>query len=113
MCPCTIYMEVLGYLWDTTVEPLIKDTPNKGHNLRTKDKFQCTKWRLSYSFNTLLTSGKGQNGQKTMGPKRVRYSEVPLLMSLSYSIYHNNNYSLTFALCRHLVRVITLICPVI
>ncbi len=21
---------------------------------------------------------KGQNGQKTMGPKRVRYSEVPL-----------------------------------
>ncbi len=65
----------------------IKDTPNKGHNrnnLPTKDKFQCTKWRLSYSSNTLLTSdkgqplNKGQNGQKTMGPKRVRYSEVPL-----------------------------------
>ncbi len=68
-----------------TVQPLIKDTPNKGHNrnnLRMKDKFKCTKWRLSYSFNTLLTSdegqplNKGQNGQKTMGPKRVRGSTV-------------------------------------
>ena len=70
-----------------TVEPPIMDTPNKGrntNNLRIKDKLQCTKWRLSYSSNTFLTSDKGQplnngqNGQKTMGPKRVRYSEVPL-----------------------------------
>ena len=42
------------------------------------DKVQCTKWRLSYSSNTLLTSdkgqplNKGQNGQKTMSPKCVR-----------------------------------------
>ncbi len=52
---------------------------------RTKDKFQCTKW-IFYSSNTLLTSdngqplNKGQNGQKTMGPKHVRYSEVPLYL---------------------------------
>ncbi len=60
---------------------------DKGHNrnnLQTKDKVQCTKWKLSYSSNIFLTSdkgqplNKGQNGQKTMGPKRVRYSEVPL-----------------------------------
>ncbi len=59
------------YIERYRVEPLIKDTLNKGHNtnnLRTKDKFQCTKWRLSY---ILLTSNKGQplskrkNGQKT------------------------------------------------
>ncbi len=69
-----------------TVEPPIKDTPNKRNNLRTEDKFQCTKWGLSYtcSSNTLLTSDKGQplnerqNSQKTMGPKRVCYSEVPI-----------------------------------
>ncbi len=36
-----------------------------------------SKWRLSSSSNTLLTSDKGQplnkrqNGQKIMGPKRV------------------------------------------
>ncbi len=62
-------------------------TSDKGHNrnnLWTKDKVQCTKWRLSYSSNIFLTSdkgqplNKGQNDQKTMGPKRVRFSEVPL-----------------------------------
>ncbi len=47
-----------------------------------KDKVQCTKC----SSNIFLTSdkeqplNKEQNGQKTMGPKRVRYSEVPLYM---------------------------------
>ncbi len=48
---------------ENDVEPQIKDTPNKGHNrniLRTKDKFQCTKWRLFYSSDTFLTSDKGQ-----------------------------------------------------
>ncbi len=59
-------------------------TSDKGNNLRTKDKVQCTKWRLSYSSNTLLISdngqplNKGQNGQKTMGPKRVSYSKESL-----------------------------------
>ncbi len=69
----------------TTVKPPIKDTPNKGHNrnnLRTeitseqRTNFNVpTKWRLSCSSNTLLTSDKGQplnegqNGQKTIhGP---------------------------------------------
>ncbi len=41
----------------STVELPIKDTPNiKGHNrnnFQTKDKFHCTKWRLSYSSNTI------------------------------------------------------------
>ncbi len=41
--------------------------------------------------NTFLSSdkgqplNKGQNGQKTMGPKRVRYSEVPLYLFSIYS----------------------------
>ncbi len=61
-----------------TVEPLIKDTLNKGHNinnLRTKDKFQCTKWRLSFSSNTLLTSDKGQPLNKR--DKMARKQWVP------------------------------------
>ena len=39
----------------TTVEPLIKDAPNKGH-LRIKDTIQSTKKSLSYSASTFLTS---------------------------------------------------------
>ena len=38
-----------------TVEPPIKDAPNKGH-LRIKDKIQSTKKSLSYSASTNLTS---------------------------------------------------------
>ncbi len=72
------------------MEPLIKNALNKGHNinnLRAKEKFQCTKINRDFPIvlaNTLLNSNKGQplnegqNGQKKMGPKRVRYSEVPL-----------------------------------
>ncbi len=72
------------------MEPLIKDTPVKDTIeilLRTEDKVQCTKWRLSYSSNIFLTSDKGQplkrgqSGQKTMGPKRVRYLEVSLYIT--------------------------------
>ena len=42
-----------------TVEPLLKDSPNKGHHinyLSTKDTFRGTKNRLSYSGNTFFTS---------------------------------------------------------
>ncbi len=59
-----------AYIIITTVEPLIKHTI----------EIQFTNWRLSYSSNIFLTSdkgqplNKGQNGQKTMGPKHVRYS---------------------------------------
>ncbi len=73
--------------------PPIKDTLNKGHD-GNNIKFQCTKWRLSCSSYTLLTSdkgqplNKGQNGQKTMGPKRVRYSEVPLYMGERAPVMH-------------------------
>ncbi len=62
-----------------------KGHSDKGHNrnnLPTKDKVHCTKWRHSYSSKTFLISNKGQpgqNGQKTMGPKRVRYSCISLL----------------------------------
>ena len=38
-----------------TVEPPIKDTPNKGH-LRIKHTIQSTKKSLSYSASTFLTS---------------------------------------------------------
>ena len=38
-----------------TVEPPIKDAPNKGH-LRIKDTIQSTKKSLSYSASTFLTS---------------------------------------------------------
>ena len=68
-----------------TVEPPIKDTPNKGHN---RNKGQVSNRDFP---NTLLTSDEGQplnigqNGQKTMGPKRVCYSEVPL-HCLSYPL---------------------------
>ncbi len=59
-------------------------TSYKGHNknnLRTKDKVQCTKWRLSYSFSIIIL-----NRQKTMGPKRVRYSEVPLYYDYDHTL---------------------------
>ncbi len=82
-----------------TVEPLIKDTTNKGHNrnnLRTKDNFQCPKWRLSYGSNNDKgqplrqpkdnLSDKGQplneRTKMAMGPKHVRYSEVPLYIRM-------------------------------
>ena len=38
-----------------TVEPPIKDAPNKGH-LRIKDMIQSTKKSLSYSASTFQTS---------------------------------------------------------
>ena len=38
-----------------TVEPPIKDAPNKGH-LRIKDTIQSTKKSLSYSASIVLTS---------------------------------------------------------
>ena len=42
-----------------TVEPLLKDSPNKGHHrnyLPTKDTLYGTKNRFSYSVNTFITS---------------------------------------------------------
>ncbi len=81
----------VGVVYVGVVDVVHSRTSDKGHNrnnLRTKDKVQCTKLRLSYSSNTLLTSNigqplnKGQNGQNTMGPKRVRYSEVPLYVGV-------------------------------
>ncbi len=77
-----------------TVEPPIKDTPNKGHNniieitSKQSTRFQSTRFNVpngDFPIDIIfLTSdngqplNKGQTGQKTMGPKRVRYSEVPL-----------------------------------
>ncbi len=67
-----------------TVEPPIKDTPIKDTIEITSE--QRTRFNVPNGDfpNIFLTSdkgqplNKGQNGQKTMGPKRVRYSEVPL-----------------------------------
>ncbi len=62
-----------------TVEPPIKDTIEITSEQRTR--FNVPNGEFP---NTLLTSdkgqplNKGQNGQKTMGPKCVRYSKVPL-----------------------------------
>ena len=42
-----------------TVEPSIKETPNKGHNRKNlfiKDTFYSPKYLLSYYTNTFLTS---------------------------------------------------------
>ena len=58
------------------MEPLIKDTLNKGH-LCIKDTFQCTNL---YSGNTFFASERGQplyNGQNDAS-QCVRYLEVPL-----------------------------------
>ncbi len=68
-----------------TVEPPIKDTP-------IKDKIEITSEQRTrfivpngdFPNNIFLTSDKGQPldegpiGHKTMAPKRVHYSEVPL-----------------------------------
>ncbi len=62
--------------------------PDKGHNrnnLRTKDKLQCTKWRLSYSSNILfLTSDKGQplNKGQNNGSQMCRF---PLYQILTHT----------------------------
>ena len=50
---------VNSYKYCTTVEPILKDSPNKGHHINylpTKDTFQGTQNRLSYSANTFFTS---------------------------------------------------------
>ncbi len=39
-----------------TVDPPHSDKGHNRNNLKTKDKIQCTKWRLSYSPNIFLTS---------------------------------------------------------
>ncbi len=68
----------LQYL--STVEPPIKDTIEITSEQRTRFNVPNGDFN-SYSSNIILTSdkgqplNKGQNGQKTMGPKRV---EVPL-----------------------------------
>ena len=50
------FLELHAYLMvRNTVEPPIKDAPNKGH-LRIKDTIQSTKKSLSYSASTFLTS---------------------------------------------------------
>ncbi len=64
-----------------TVEPPIKDTIEITSNKGQGSIYQINAIVLIIIF---LTSdkgqplNKGQNGQKTMVPKRVRYSEVPL-----------------------------------
>ncbi len=65
------------------MEPPIKDTPIKDTIDITSE--QRTRFNVpNGDFPILLTSDKGQplnigqNDQKTMGPKRVRYSKVPL-----------------------------------
>ncbi len=65
-----------------TVEPPIKDTPIKDTIEITSE--QRTRFIVpngDFPNNIFLTSDtldEGPIGQKTMAPKRVRYSEVPL-----------------------------------
>ncbi len=66
-----------SWFYSGTYDKGHSDKRHNRNNLRIKDKVQCTKWRLSYSSlnsNKGQPLNKGQNGQKTMGPKRVRYS---------------------------------------
>ena len=66
-----------------TVEPLLKDTLNKGHstnNLPIKDTSQCTKTELSYSANTFITSE-----EKTTSLQWTEWL-VPILMCLIFRV---------------------------
>ena len=67
-----------------TVEPPIKDAPNKGH-LRIKDAIQSTKKSLSYSASTFLTSESRTplNKGHLLWSPGVLYSEVPLYMCVT------------------------------
>ncbi len=72
----------------STVEPPIKDTIEI-----TRTRFNVPNGDLpivliiifltSDKGQPLIALNRGQNGQKTMGPKRVRYSEVPLYISFN------------------------------
>ncbi len=68
--------------YPSTVEPPIKDTIEITSEQRTR--FNVPNGDFPIVLIIFLTSdkgqplNKGQNGQKTMGPKCVRYSEVPL-----------------------------------
>ena len=57
---CTIYVYMyIHHNILNTVESLLRDTPNKGHNtkyLSTKDTFGGIKNGLSYGSNTFFTS---------------------------------------------------------
>ena len=52
---CTCEYICIHVLYVRTVEPPIKDAPNKGH-LRIKDTIQSNKKPLSYSASTFLIS---------------------------------------------------------
>ncbi len=60
------------YFYSETSDKGHSDKGHNRNNLRTKDKFQCTKWIIITSDKGQPLD-KGQNGQKTMGPKRVRW----------------------------------------
>ena len=70
-----------------TVEPPLKETPNKGNLSIIMNRITCPKTSLSYSANTFITSEERKplyNEQNNLSQK-LRYSEVPLYMySTSY-----------------------------
>ena len=69
------YKQVYNY----TVEPPLKETPNKG-NLSIMNRITCPKKLVSYSANTFITSEERKplyNEQNNLSQK-LRYSEVPL-----------------------------------
>ena len=59
-----------------TVEP--SDKGHNRNNLPNKGNGSMYKTKETFLYNIFLTFFIGENGQKTMGPKRVHYSEVPL-----------------------------------
>ncbi len=63
-----------------TVEPLLMDTPYKGHNrnnLYIKDRFNGPKWRSLYTDNTFWTSKRWQPRRNSWS-QGILYMEVPL-----------------------------------
>ena len=71
------------------MEPLLKDSPNKGHHinyLSTKDTF---KHRLSYSANTFppLNSGQPLYSGQISWSQCVLYKEVPMYFKAVYGYW--------------------------
>ncbi len=63
-----------------TVEPPIKGHNRKQRTIKVNVNFFIVQIIIFYEEQPL---NKEQNGQKAMGPKRVRHSEVPLYTHLS------------------------------
>ncbi len=83
-----------------------KGHSDKGHNrnnLRTKDKVQCTKWRLSYSNNYILNLQPLNKGQRTKWPENNGSQTCPLFggftVGLVLYLYRTNIYKNIWYTC--------------